>query len=80
MRAVHRTTPITLRDALALVEHQRMLIDQLRAALEQIESWSRAYPLDVFPEPDFKKAAELLAVGGITLDAICASNMRQPRV
>ena len=45
-------------------------------ALERIESWSRAYPLSVFPEPDFRKAAELLRAGGMTLDAISASNMR----
>jgi hypothetical protein len=32
--------PITLRDALALVEHQRMQIDRLREALEQIEQWA----------------------------------------
>ena len=31
---------------------------------------------DVFPEPDFAKAHELLQAGGMTLDAISASNMR----
>ena len=45
-------------------------------ALQRIEQWSKAYPLDIFPEPDFKKAAELLKAGGITLDAISASCMR----
>lgn len=48
----------------------------LREALQQIVNWSEAYPLDVFPEPDFKRAAELLKAGGMTLDAISASNMR----
>jgi hypothetical protein len=51
-------------------------IDKLAEALQRIVQWSEAYPLDVFPEPDFKKAAELLKAGGITLDAISASNMR----
>lgn len=49
---------------------------RLREALRKILSWSRAYPLDVFPEPDFKKARELLEAGGITIDAVSASNMR----
>lgn len=50
--------------------------DRLRQALWQIADWAKAYPLSVFPEPDFAKAAELLSAGGITLDAISASNMR----
>ena len=49
---------------------------RLRAALEQIEQWAQAYPLNVFPELDLRKAAQLLAAGGIPLDAISASNMR----
>jgi hypothetical protein len=44
--------------------------------LHRIISWCDAYPLDVFPEPDFKKARELLEAGGITLDSVSASNMR----
>jgi hypothetical protein len=49
----------------------------LRDALQRVVDWSEAYPLDVFPEPDFKRAAELLKAGGMTLDAIGASNMRR---
>jgi hypothetical protein len=51
-------------------------IERLQSALEEIEARNRAYPLRVFPEPDFKKAAELLKAGGMTLDAVSASNMR----
>lgn len=50
--------------------------ERLREALENIVRWSEAYPLSVFPEPDFAKAAMLLKAGGMTLDAISASNMR----
>jgi hypothetical protein len=50
--------------------------ERLEDALEQIVSWSRAYPLTIFPEPDMKKAAELLRAGGMTLDAVSASAMR----
>jgi hypothetical protein len=45
-------------------------------ALEKLQGWADAYPLAVFPEPDFAKAHELLQAGGMTLDAISASNMR----
>jgi len=51
-------------------------LERYEEALEHIVQWSEAYPLDIFPEPDFKKAAELLKAGGITLDAISASCMR----
>jgi len=54
----------------------RERLDKLEGALKTIEAWSRAYPLDAFPEPDLKRAAELLSAGGMTLDAISASAMR----
>ena len=44
--------------------------------LYRIQQWCEAYPLAVFPEPDFAKAAALLEAGGMTIDAISASNMR----
>jgi hypothetical protein len=51
-------------------------IERLQEALEGIDQWSRAYPLSVFPEPDLKKAAEVLKASGMTLDAISAHAMR----
>ena len=52
-------------------------IDKIIAEQEEkIDNWAKAYPLEVFPEPDFKKAAEVLKSAGLTLDAISASNMR----
>ena len=50
--------------------------DELVDALHQIVSWSEAYPLDIFPEPDFKKANEVLKANGMTIDAISASAAR----
>lgn len=41
-----------------------------------IEEWNKAYPLDIFPKPDLKKARELLESGGMTIDSISAYNMR----
>ena len=43
---------------------------------EQIKGWCEAYPISVFPEPDFGKAHEVLKANGMTLDAISASNMK----
>ena len=50
--------------------------DALKDKLEEIVQWANAYPVSVFPEPDFTKARELLEAGGMTLDAVSASNMR----
>jgi len=44
--------------------------------LQRIKQWCEAYPIDIFPEPDFKKAHEVLTANGMTLDAISASSMR----
>jgi len=44
--------------------------------MTRFNDWIKAYPLDIFPEPDFKKAHKVLKEHGMTLDAISASNMR----
>ena len=51
-------------------------IDALQDALQSIVQWSEAYPLDVFPEPDLKKARQLLEAGGVSLDSVSAHCMR----
>jgi hypothetical protein len=50
--------------------------ERLEHALRFIAKWADAYPKDIFPEPDMKRARELLAAGGIPLDLVSASNMR----
>jgi hypothetical protein len=50
--------------------------DEICDFLHELDGWERAYPLSAFPEPDMRKAAELLKADGMTLDAISASNMR----
>lgn len=57
-------------------EKEREKREDLEDVLHQVKQWCDAYPLDIFPEPDFKHAHELLTAGGMTLDAISASNMR----
>lgn len=51
-------------------------IEKLEDALHRIQTWARAYPLDIFPKPDLKKAREVLEAAGLTLDAISADAMR----
>ena len=51
-------------------------LDRYEEALHRIAQWSRAYPLEVFPEPDLKRAHEVLTAHGMTLDAISAHVMR----
>jgi hypothetical protein len=51
-------------------------IERLEEALRRIDDWSRAYPLSVFPKPDFARAAQVLTANGMTLDAISAHVMR----
>ena len=50
--------------------------DKMQEALQRIVQWSEAYPVKVFPEPDWKLAREALAVAGITLDSVSAGCMR----
>jgi hypothetical protein len=50
--------------------------DKMRDSLQKIYNWSQAYPLDIFPEPDMKKVAEVLAAAGIELGSVSAYCMR----
>ena len=50
--------------------------ERYEEALHRIDVWANAYPLDIFPEPDFKRVREVLEAAGITLDSVSASNMR----
>ncbi len=62
---------------LRAIDEYKSEIERLREALWQIDQWSRAYPLKIFPEPDLSVAAAVLAADGrVSLDAISASNMR----
>ena len=58
------------------LENRVSKFDELEDKLQQILNWINAYPLEVFPEPDFKKAGEILKEFDISISAISASNMR----
>lgn len=51
-------------------------LERFENGLEKLQQWAKAYPLGVFPEPDFKQVREALALWGISLDAVSASNKR----
>lgn len=51
-------------------------LDAAESALHRIKQWSEAYPIKVFPEPDWKRAAAVLKDNGMTLDSISAHAMR----
>lgn len=61
---------------LAAVKARTAIQAELDEVLGQIESWSRAYPEDVFLKPDLKKAHAVLTANGMNLDAISADAMR----
>jgi hypothetical protein len=52
-------------------------ITELEIALAHIVQWGEAYPLDIFPEPDWVRARRLLEAGGMTLDSVSAGAMRR---
>lgn len=51
-------------------------IERLKDGFERIENWSKAYPLDLFPKPDLRKAAKVLKENGMTLGSISIDTMR----
>ncbi len=62
-----------LKTRLIAAENKR---DDLLEALQRIAQWGDAYPLDIFPAPDWETARAGLKAVGITLDAVSAANMR----
>lgn len=70
--AIEHSTDI--REKACAAERERAA--RANEALDSIIRWADAYPLSVFPEPDLKRAHEVLTAAGMTLDAISASAMR----
>jgi len=60
----------------SLLEERERQLDEAAEIFERLNNWAKAYPLDVFPEPNLKQAHALLEAGGMTLDAVSASAMR----
>jgi hypothetical protein len=60
----------------AEVERLKKDADRKEDAIYKLRQWALAYPIEVFPEPDFKKAEEVLKAAGIGISSISASAMR----
>jgi hypothetical protein len=60
-----------LRDSLAAAEADA---GRYQDVLQKTQSWCEAYPLDVFPEPDWSEVKDKL--GAKLLSRVSASNMR----
>jgi len=50
--------------------------ERLREALHLLDNWVKAYPLEMFPEPDLTLARKLLEDGGVSYDALNVYSMR----
>lgn len=50
--------------------------EKMEEALKEIANWAKAYPLKMFPRPNYKLARGALKDVGITLDSISADCMR----
>lgn len=44
--------------------------------LQFIDNWMQAYPLDIFPLPDFARVASVLKAEGLSIDQVSAANFR----
>jgi hypothetical protein len=49
------------------------VLEEFDHALSQ---WAKAYPPEVFPEPDFGAVQETLAAANLSLSCVSAANMR----
>ena len=61
-----------------MIKHDQECEDNpLVKKLNKIKNWCEAYPIDIFIEPDLKKAHKVLKKYNITLDSISAHVSRR---
>ena len=60
----------------AEIAERDIKIEQLEDKIQLIRNWAEAYPLDIFPEPDFAEVHAVLTKNKLSLSAVSASNMR----
>jgi hypothetical protein len=58
------------------VQQLRTQLSECQSKLHKINQWCKAYPLDVFPEPDLAVADIILKAHGMGVSSIGASAMR----
>lgn len=74
--SAHIRGTLTASDGFAALERIETELDRYRETLEWLQNWKKAYPLDIFKEPDLEAAHSILTECGISLDAISAHNIR----
>ena len=75
--------PLSTKQLQELITSQAMTIDKLCSEVGRLNdvigllrNWVKAYPLDMFPEPDLKLARKLLEDGGVNYSALNVYSMR----
>jgi hypothetical protein len=56
----------------SLAKRVGKMIEKDSALMVWLNQWLRCYALDIFPEPDLAKAAEVLKANGMTIDSLSA--------
>jgi len=75
--------PLSTKQLHELITLQAMTIERLYSEVGRLNdvigllrNWVKAYPLDMFPEPDLELARKLLTDGGVSYDALNVYSMR----
>jgi predicted P-loop ATPase/GTPase len=75
--------PLSTKQLHEVITSQSMTIDKLYSEVGRLNdvigllrNWVKAYPLDMFPEPDLKLARKLLEDGGVNYSALNVYSMR----
>ena len=71
--------PVSIVDPIAETYAQENIqerLEKMEFAFTKIKNWCRAYPLEIFDEPDMKKARDVLSAADIEISCIAVSNMR----
>ncbi len=75
-----REDVLVCKEQIADIKAERDKLDEINeryeTTLHEIKSWIKAYPLDIFPEPDFGEVNFALEEAGLSLSQVSASNMR----
>lgn len=58
--------------AVEALDKTRERLHDAEEVIAKVDNWARAYPLDVFPEPDIARCAELLNTGGQSIERLAA--------
>lgn len=67
-RVIEGNVPVA--DVRKVVDELEEQIEDLQGTIARIRAWCEAYPIDMFPDQDLKKADEVLKAAGISMSAM----------